>query len=262
MKRSIQDTRIVFIGSGNLATNLAKALYRQGFRILQIFSRTESHARELARQVEAEWTDSLDSVNPEGEIYIVSLTDDALVKLVPQIVKDKIDKLFIHTAGSVPLDVWKGYAVRYGVIYPMQTFSKQVEVNFADIPVFVESSNEEDHELMTSIAKTLSRKVYDATSLQRKILHLAAVFTCNFSNHMYALAADLLQRNDLPFEVMLPLIDETARKVHQLPPAKTQTGPAARNDEGVMNAHLELLDDEPLMKELYQKISQSIHDLK
>ncbi len=258
MKRSIQDTRIVFVGSGNLATNLAKAFYHQGFRILQIYSRTIDHARLLAEKVEAEYTDSLDELTTDGEIYFVSLTDSAFVNLVPQIVKGREGKLFVHTAGSVPLDIWKDHTDRYGVLYPMQTFSKQVEVNFSSIPIFVEANSLEDFELLEAIAKTLSTKVYAATSKQRKILHLAAVFTCNFSNHMYALAADLLARNDLPFDVMLPLIDETARKVHELPPSLTQTGPAVRNDENVMNAHLEMLDDEPEMKELYEKISHSI----
>lgn len=261
MKRSIQDTQIVFIGSGNLATNMAKALYHQGFRILQIYSRTAAHARLLADKVEAEWTDSLESVSNRGEIYIVSLTDEALVQLMPQIVKEREDKLFIHTAGSVSLDIWQGYAQRYGVIYPMQTFSKQVEVDFTSIPVFIEANNVDDHDRMDAIARTLSQKVYDATSEQRKILHLAAVFTCNFSNHLFALAAKLLKQHGLPFDVMLPLIDETARKVHQLPPALTQTGPAIRNDEGVMRAHLDMLKDEPVMREIYEKMSQSIHQL-
>lgn len=262
MKRSIQDTQIVFIGSGNLATNLAKVLYRRGFRIMQVYSRTEIHARQLADAVEAEWTDSLDSVSLSGEIYFVSLTDTAFVQLLPQLVKGREDKLFIHTAGSIPLDVWKGQANRYGVVYPMQTFSKQVEVDFSQIPIFIEASNTEDHDLMKGIAQILSQKVYDATSEQRKILHLAAVFTCNFSNHMYALAAELLNKYDLPFDVMLPLIDETARKVHQLAPSLTQTGPAARNDEEVMNAHIQMLQKEPSLQELYKLISRSIHNLK
>lgn len=258
MKRSIQDTRIVFVGSGNLATNLAKALYRQGFRVLQVYSRTIEHARQLAEKVEAEYTDSLDELTSDGEIYFVSLTDAALVGMVSQIAKGREDKFFVHTAGSISLDIWNGCTDKYGVLYPMQTFSKQVEVDFTSIPVFLEANNQSNYELLEAIAKTLSDKVYSATSKQRKILHLAAVFTCNFSNHMYALAADLLARNDLPFDVMLPLIDETARKVHELPPSLTQTGPAARNDENVMNAHLKMLDDEPIMKELYGKISQSI----
>jgi predicted short-subunit dehydrogenase-like oxidoreductase (DUF2520 family) len=263
IRKSIQDTQIVFIGAGNLATNLAKALYRQGFRISQVYSRTESNARELANAVEAEWTDALENVSKDGEIYFVCLTDTALIELLPKIVMNKNNNaLFVHTAGSIPMDIWKGQAEYYGVVYPMQTFSKQIEVDFSEIPIFIEASDEEVHDKLKAIVLTLSKKIYDASSEQRKILHLAAVFTCNFTNHMYALAADLLNRYHLPFEVMLPLVDETARKVHQLPPVATQTGPAMRNDEDVMNGHLKLLKDEPEIKELYELISKSIHKMK
>ena len=130
------------------------------------------------------------------------------------------DSLFVHTAGSVPMSVWQGYANHYGVFYPMQTFSKKREVDFKEIPFFIESSEPKYVELLKEIAATMSQRVYEADSEQRKSLHLAAVFTCNFTNHMYALAADLLEKYQLPFEVMLPLIDETARKVHELPPER------------------------------------------
>lgn len=152
-----------------------------------------------------------------------------------------------------------GKVNRYGVFYPMQTFSKQRTVDFRQIPVFVESNSAADTQTLKDIASVLSEKVYEATSEQRKSLHLAAVFTCNFTNHMYALAAELLKKYQLPFEVMLPLIDETARKVHELEPRLAQTGPAIRYDENVINNHLQMLSDEPGMQELYRLISESIH---
>ena len=261
MKKSIQDTQIIFVGAGNLATNLAKALYRKGFRIAQVYSRTEANARELANAVEAEATDRIEEIRNDGEIYFVCLTDSALVDLLPQIVKDKSNALFLHTAGSIPMDIWKSQVQRYGVLYPMQTFSKQVEVDFSSIPVFLETNNADDMLWLKAIASTLTDKVYEATSEQRKVLHLSAVFTCNFTNHMYALAAEMLQRYNLPFSVMLPLIDETARKVHELSPLDTQTGPAKRDDKNVMNDHLKMLANDPEMKEIYQLISESIHKL-
>lgn len=259
MKRSVQDTPIVCIGAGNLATNLAKALYRNGFRIVQIYSRTEEAARTLAQKVEAEYTTELTEISKEGRLYIVSLKDDALVELLPEIAADKNGALLVHTAGSIPMSVWEGKATRYGVFYPMQTFSKLREVDFRAIPFFVESNSAEDTELLKGIASVLSEKVYEADSEQRRSLHLAAVFTCNFANHMYALAAELLKKYDLPFDVMLPLIDETASKVHELEPKQAQTGPAVRYDENVINKHLEMLADEPEMRELYQLISKNIH---
>lgn len=261
MKRSVEDTPVVFIGAGNLATNLAKALYRNGFRIVQVYSRTEEAAHALAQKVEAGYTTELSEVSKEGRLYIISLKDDAFVELLPRIVDGKDDALLVHTAGSIPMNVWEGKTSRYGVFYPMQTFSKLREVNFRKVPFFVESNSAEDTELLKGIAAVLSENVYEATSEQRKSLHLAAVFTCNFTNHMYALAAEMLKKYELPFDVMLPLIDETAHKVHELEPKLAQTGPAVRYDENVINKHLKMLADEPEMQELYKLISQSIHRL-
>lgn len=260
MKRSVEDTPVVFIGAGNLATNLAKALYRKGFRIVQVYSRTEESARMLAQKVEADFTTRLEEVNPSARLYIVSLKDLAFSELLPAIVAGKRkDALMVHTAGSLPMSAWERYAENYGVFYPMQTFSKQREVEFDEIPFFIEASTPANAELLKAVAGILSQRVYEADSEQRKSLHLAAVFTCNFTNHMYALAAKLLEKYGLPFDVMLPLIDETARKVHELAPKEAQTGPAIRYDENVIGNHLDMLADEPDMQQLYELISRSIH---
>ena len=258
MKRSIEDTPVVFIGAGNLATNLAKALYYKGFRIVQVYSRTEESARALAEKVEADYTTDLQEISKDAKLYIVSLKDAAFVELLPQITEGKQKSLLVHTAGSIPMSVWEGHAER--VFYPMQTFSKQREVDFQEVPFFIEAKRAEDTELLKAIASTLSEKVYEADSEQRKSLHLAAVFICNFTNHMYALAADLLEKYNLPFEVMLPLIDETARKVHELAPRDAQTGPAVRYDENVMSNHLAMLVDSPALQEIYKLMSKSIHE--
>lgn len=260
MNRSIEDTPIVFVGAGNLATNLAKALYRKGFRIVQIFSRTEESARSLALQVEADYTTDLKELTGDAKLYIVSLKDAAFVELLPQIAEGKEHALLVHTAGSIPMSVWEGHTQRYGVFYPMQTFSKQREVKFDEIPFFIEAKTAEDGALLKAIAATLSDHVYEASSEQRKSLHLAAVFICNFTNHMYALAADLLEKYQLPFNVMLPLIDETARKVHELAPRDAQTGPAVRYDKNVIENHLAMLADLPALQEIYKLMSKSIHE--
>ena len=259
MKRSIEDTSVVFIGAGNLATNLAKALYYKGFRIVQVYSRTEESARTLAQAVEAAYTTDLASVAADAQLYIVALKDAAFVRMLPEIVAGKENALWVHTAGSIPMNVWAGRVERYGVFYPMQTFSRQRMADFRQIPVFVESNSAEDARFLKDIAFALSGKVYEATSEQRKSLHLAAVFACNFTNHMYTLAAGLLEKYGLPFEVMLPLIDETARKVHELEPRLAQTGPAVRYDGNVIGEHLQMLVGEPQMQELYKLISESIH---
>ena len=258
MINNIKNISVIFIGAGNLATNLAKALYKKGFCIQQVYSRTEESAKTLAHLVESTFTTSLEEVTNNASLYIVSLTDDALLQLLPNITKGKEKALIVHTAGSISIDIWNGYAQRFGVLYPMQTFSKKKETSFQNIPFFIESNSPEDTELLKKIASTLSDKVYYATSQQRCSLHLAAVFTCNFTNHMYALAAELLEKNNLPFDVMIPLIDETAAKVHLLPPCDAQTGPAARNDEEVMRRHLKMLSDDPATQNIYKLLSDSI----
>lgn len=258
-KRSVEATSIVFVGAGNLATHLAKALHTAGFPIRQIYSRTEESARTLAQAVDADYTTELSAIQKYARLYIVSLKDTAFVELLPRIVEGRENALWVHTAGSIPMSVWQGHGLeRYGVFYPMQTFSKRREVDFRKLSAFIEANNEEDAELLREVALRITPKVYAADSEQRKSLHLAAVFACNFTNHMYALADDLLRKYNLPFEAMLPLIDETAQKVHELPPRQAQTGPARRADANVMDSHLQMLSDEPRLQELYRLISQSI----
>lgn len=258
IRRSIEDTSIVMVGAGNLATNLAKAFYRKGFRIVQVYSRTEDAARTLAQQVEASYTTDIDALASHARLYVAALRDEVLPALLPRMVKGHEEALWVHTAGSLPLEVWKGHTPSYGVFYPMQTFSKHREVDFAGIPVFVEGCDEACTAFLRAVASVLSRKVYEATSDQRRYLHLSAVFACNFTNHLYDVAARLLARHGLPFEALLPLIDETARKVHILAPGEAQTGPAVRGDKAVMEEHLRLLADNLPLQDLYRQMSEGI----
>ena len=253
------NKRVVLIGAGNVATHLGMALKRAGHEVMQVYSRTETSASALAERLGVPFAISLDEVFADADLYIVSVKDAVLQELLPSVVKGREGALFVHTAGSMPMDVWKGIAVRYGVLYPMQTFSKQRAVNFEEVSFFVEASGAEDLKTLKEIAGLLSPRVYEANSGQRKYLHLSAVFACNFANHMYALSAHLLKQQNLPFEAMLPLIDETARKVHELLPQDAQTGPAVRDDRNVMSSHMDLLSDEPEIRELYEKISESIY---
>lgn len=252
--------KVVLIGAGNVATHLGKALLKTGYNVLQVYSRTVASASVLAEKLKTSSVISLEEVRCDADLYIVALKDAALQELIPQIVKGREEALFVHTAGSIPMQIWKGHALRYGVLYPMQTFSKQREVNWPEVPFFIEAANKKDLEILKELAGQWSEKVYEATSEQRKYLHIAAVFACNFSNHMYALCNHLLSQHGIPFEVMLPLIDETARKVHEITPKAAQTGPAIRYDENVINRHLDMLRAEPTIQELYEKISKSIYN--
>jgi len=255
------NKRIVLVGAGNVATHLGIAWQKVGYEIVQVYSRTSASALELANRLGVGYTTSLSDICTDADVYVVMVKDAVLQELIPAIVKGREDALFVHTAGSMPMSVWDNHASRHGVLYPMQTFSKAREVDFVSVSFFVEASGEAELSELESMATALSPKVYEATSVQRASLHMAAVFVCNFTNHMYALSARLLEKNGLPFDAMLPLIDETARKVHELHPEDAQTGPAIRRDANVMDKHLAMLVDEPNLCEIYKMISDSIQKL-
>lgn len=248
--------KVVLIGAGNLATRLSLALQEAGIHVIQVYSRTNAHAAKLAVQLGCVWTDRPEDVTPDADLYIYSLKDEALPLVLPRITPNR--GLWVHTAGSVPMDVFKEYTLRYGVLYPLQTFSKERKVDFSEIPFFIEAATGEDTLLLQKIAGLLSGKVQQLSSEKRKVVHLAAVFACNFTNHMYVLAGKILEENGLSFDLMLPLISETAAKVKDLPPLDAQTGPAVRYDENVMQRHLEMLGSEE-QKEVYKIISKNIH---
>ena len=254
------NKRIVLIGAGNVATHLGMGLQKAGWQVVQVYSRTEASASELASRLGVPFVTSLEAVCTDADVYLVMVKDAVLQELIPAVVKGREGALFVHTAGSVSMSVWENHARRYGVLYPLQTFSKAREVDFALVSFFVEANGETELLRLKEMASSLSPKVYEATSAQRTYLHMAAVFACNFANHMYALSAHLLEKNGLPFDAMLPLIDETARKAHVLSPKDAQTGPAVRRDTNVMNKHLEMLAGEPKMKEIYKIISNSIQE--
>ena len=251
--------KIVMIGAGNLATNLAKALNNVGHGVAQVYSRTMGAAEKLAGMVGAEPLTDIDNVCSDADLYILSVKDSALESLLTSLCKGKEDKVFLHTAGSMPMDVFAGKAKHYGVLYPMQTFSKAKEVDFEKIPCFIEYNDSQSHAVIETLAKELSSRVFPLSSSDRKYLHLSAVFACNFANHCYAISQKLLAAHGIPFGVMLPLIDETASKVHQLSPLEAQTGPAVRYDENIIRNQSKLLADTPLLKEIYELMSKEIH---
>lgn len=255
--------KIALIGAGNLATNLGRALVEAGHVVCQVYSRTQESADALAMRLGSRGVSTLDEVVTDARLYIVALKDSALAEVLPALVKGREYALWVHTAGSVPMSVWEEYGLKhYGVFYPMQTFSKAREVDFAEIPFFLEASGKVEMDSLKSLASSLSRNVHEADSEQRKFLHLSAVFACNFANAMYTASARLLEEHGIPFDVMLPLIDETARKVHSLHPSDAQTGPAVRYDKNVIDKHLDLLRDHPLYQELYELTSRIIHETK
>lgn len=251
--------RVAWIGAGNLATRLGLALKEAGHETVQVYSRTMESASALAGRLGCPATDDADHVDTTADVYIFSVKDSVLENLAGRIAPRVGGALCLHTSGSMPAGVFRGQAGRYGVLYPMQTFSRSRDVCFREIPCFIEASDAEALEQVRALARSVSDRVEEMSSARRAHLHLAAVFACNFVNHCYALSAGILERQGIPFEVMLPLIDETARKVHGLSPHAAQTGPAVRYDENVIGKHLQMLEDEDALREIYGMMSRSIH---
>lgn len=252
--------KIVLIGAGNLATHLGKALHAAGHDMVQVFSRTMQSAETLASLLDAEPLTNMAQVRDDADVYIFLVKDSALEQLISQLCGGE-KKVFLHTAGSMPMSVFRGKALHYGVLYPMQTFSKQREVDFSIIPCFIEANDEFALKQIEGLAGQISHRVYQLSSEDRKYLHLSAVFACNFANHCYAASQELLQQHGVPFDVMLPLIDETAAKVHGMTPKEAQTGPAVRYDENVIGKQIQLLENQPYFQKIYDCMSKSIHEL-
>lgn len=249
---------IVLLGSGNVATHLGRALLTTDYKVVQVYSRTLANAQSLAGVLGCDATDDVDCVRDDADVYVFSVKDDALPLLVQKVAPRNTAALYLHTAGSVDVDVFKGHASRYGVLYPMQTFSKSREFSFRQIPCFIEASDESTLTAVEEFALSLTGNVTKMSSSKRRSLHLAAVYACNFVNHCYRMAERVLAEADIDFSALLPLIDMTAQKVHEMSPKEAQTGPATRNDETVINYHLGMIDDE-VMRDAYALMSKSIY---
>lgn len=247
---------VTLVGAGNLATRLGLALKQAGIEILQVYSRTEESAKTLAQILGTGYTANVDDITLSADLTIFALKDDILEGLLSRLGLQ--GKLIAHTAGSLPISVLADHSENCGVFYPLQTFSKQREVDFKEIPICIEGANAEIEDELYELASKLSNQVERITSDQRQSLHLAAVFVCNFVNHFYYLGHQVVQKYGVDFELLKPLIQETAGKVMEIDPYEAQTGPAKRFDETIINKHLKFLSDQPEMKEIYSFVSQSI----
>lgn len=250
--------RIVFLGAGNLGTRLSLELQKKGFVIEQVYSRSKSSASQLAQKLHTAYTTSPGDISSGADIYFVVLKDSVCHEVLSQVAFG--NSLLVHCSGSMPLAVLEKYATRTGVLYPLQTFSKTRYVDFREIPVFIESRLKEDELILADVARKISDKVSVLDSEKRLMLHIAAVFACNFVNHFYCVASDILHSKNIPFAVLYPLIAETAEKIKQMTPAEAQTGPAVRFDKNIISTHLNELQNFPAFRELYESMSKSIFE--
>ncbi len=252
------NLNICFIGAGNLATQLSKSLSGNGFNISQIYSRTTKSAKLLADSLKTKYTTEISSIDTKVDLYFVALKDSAVNEVLSQI--NFNNKLVVHCSGSLPLSVLEKYSENRGVFYPLQTFSKNRDVNFSSIPIFIDSDSTKNEKRLLEIAQQISNSVFILDSEKRKSLHISAVFACNFVNHFYTISSEILKNTDIPFDVLKPLILETAQKVQELEPEKAQTGPAVRFDKNIITSHLKELEGLNNYQELYNSISKSIFE--
>jgi predicted short-subunit dehydrogenase-like oxidoreductase (DUF2520 family) len=250
-----QSMNIVIIGTGNTANVLGKKLKKAGHQIIQVFGRDSSAASELAYALETESTNYWNIVNQNADMYLIAVSDIAVEEVFNEL--QLSDKIVVHTAASVPMDVLKGKTAHYGVMYPLQSLKKEVQ-HLPDIPILIDASDPGTLHLLDVLANTISNRVFVANDELRLKMHLAAVMVNNFTNHLFSLVQTYCRDERLDFHLLLPLIQETAARLEDISPAKTQTGPAVRNDTTTINKHLELLQRHPQLKRLYELFTESI----
>lgn len=257
MKTS-KNLSVTFIGSGNVATKLAISLFEEGISIKEIYSPTIANAQKLALVVDATPIESINKLSTNIDIIIISISDNALKEIeLPEFDENTI---ICHTSGSVNIDILNKYT-NYGVFYPLQTFSKKVDIDISEVPFCIEANTESNINTLTLLAEQISDNVSIVTSLEREKMHLAAVFINNFTNAMYSIAEDLMQESGLDFDYLKPLIKETAKKAINHSPIEIQTGPAVRNDKNIIKKHIQDLDNNEDYAALYKQVSDLIYKL-
>jgi predicted short-subunit dehydrogenase-like oxidoreductase (DUF2520 family) len=255
------NLKIAIVGAGNVASFFAKKFAAAGFTIVSIHSKNLRHAESLASEVQAIASNTLSTIGFDFDYLFFAVSDDALKACVAEVPASN-NFCWLHTSGAMSKEIFAEKTIRYGVFYPLQTFTKSVALSQSVFPVLIESSSEEIQQALEKLAAQMQLPFQYADSDQRKNIHLAAVFACNFSNHLFQIASEILAEQHLPFELLLPLIQETVAKLNHLSPSAAQTGPAIRNDQAVISAHIALLKEHPQWAMVYQLLSAEIQKSK
>ena len=252
--------RISLIGAGRVATHLGRVLLKRGHEIVQVYSRDVNHAEALASGISADAVSDITHLITDIDLAIIAVSDQAISQVIEQLSNVLKDVLIVHTSGSTHLKVLTQHHARSGVFYPLQTFSLEREVDWANTPLFVEAVESQDLKFLNTLAQSLSQRVYQYDSEQRLSLHLAAVFACNFSNYCYDMAKQVVDAKQVDFSLLYPLILETAKKATEYDPSQVQTGPAMRGDQNILNMHQQMLVDSGRedLQQCYQMMSEQI----
>ena len=247
--------RVVVVGSGNVAESLAQAIAEaDGLELVQVYARNEERGRKVAELAKTEWSNTSLA---EADLYLISVSDNAVAECAKKLHTPE-NAVVAHTAGCCPIDTLAPHTHR-AVFYPFQTFSIGRKVDFTKGYIFLEGATDHALGVVEEVAHRLTSKVEMADSARRAVIHLSGVFACNFANAMYANAAEVLAGAGLPFDIVAPVIEETAKKaVEVLNPAATQTGPARRGDTQTLDRHRAMLAERPRTQEIYDKISEDI----
>lgn len=247
---------MVILGAGNVATHFSRHFFTRGHTISTIFSRTLQHAQTLASVVGARAIDRLEQVPDRSDFYLVCLPDGEVAR-TGELLKDR-KGIWLHTAGAVPLDTLREAHPDCGVLYPLQSLSRGIPLSLREVPILIEGSSPQVTSRLMELAGEMSEEVHEMDSDHRLILHLAAVFANNFTNHMVRIAEEILQNAGADSRLILPLLKETFRKMEKTGAASAQTGPAIRGDRMTLQKHLQLLERYPEWKKLYTFISRDI----
>jgi len=248
--------RVSFAGAGRVAGALCNEMHCSGIRIVQVSSEKSTNGKSLARKCKAVWSSGLE-FRDQADIIIVAVPDHRLQEVLGRI-ECPDNTLVAHTAGSFGLDLFPERIRHRGVFYPLQTFSEKRKIDFRDLPFFIETSDEKSSLILKKLAELLGGRVYFVDSDHRKMLHLAAVFACNFVNHMLTAGKEVTTKAGISFEVLKPLIQETISKALENGPEGSQTGPAARNDRNTIAGHMDLLSFSPDLQKVYREVTRSI----
>lgn len=252
--------KIVIIGTGNVGSHLAGAFVKAGASLLQLFNRDKNKIKTMASSLDAEAIDDYQKLRKDADVYILAVNDGAIEDVAPKVAAvTGPEILAVHTSGATPSKVLEPHFYRFGVFYPLQTFSRNQETDFSAIPFCIYADRQKDEVLLKQLAARLSTNVYLVSDEQREVLHVAAVFINNFTNHLAGIGKQIAENENMPFELLLPLLEETVAKLKKLSPEEVQTGPAIRADQATIERHLNFLVKYPEYREIYSLLSKSIN---
>ena len=250
---------VVLIGTGNLASHLARRMVECGVALAQVFGRDPEKTKRLCTPLQVPWTSHWEALRRDADLYLLCVSDRA-IPVVASLLRDQVREsaFLVHTSGATSIEILAPFFERRGIFYPLQTFSAGRDVSFEQIPVCIDASSSSDLEILRQLGDKMSHRVAEAGDEARLTLHLAAVISNNFVNHLYAKAYQLLEEKNLAPSLLYPLIEETALKIQEISPLVSQTGPAIRGDQLTIDRHLEYLSGFPEIRKIYQLLTNSI----